>query len=66
MILMYWNEVHDGGVALLSVSQENAAMQSFTLLMVIFCAQFCWWMVKDRKVICGLMSIAFMGFSGVI
>ena len=27
----------------------NAAMQSFTLLMVIFCAQFCWWMVKDRK-----------------
>ena len=54
MILMYWNEVHDGGVALLSVSQENAAMQSFTLLMVIFCAQFCWWMVKDRKVICGI------------
>ena len=54
MILMYWNEVHDGGVALLSVSQENVAMQSFTLLMVIFCAQFCWWMVKDRKVICGI------------
>ena len=55
MILMYWNEAYEGGVALLQVAQENTAMQSFTLLMVVFCAQFSWWMVKDRKVICGIV-----------
>lgn len=55
MILMHWNELNEGGVALFRISEDAASMQAFTLLMTVLLVQLCWWLISGRRVIGGIV-----------
>lgn len=59
MILTQWNEAHEGGIMLLRVSENSAAISAFTLLAVVLIVQLSWRCVHGRKVICGAVYMAF-------
>ena len=61
MILMHWNELHDGGVGLFQIEAETTAMQAFSLAMIVLIVQLSWWMANGRRVIVGIIySVAWI------
>lgn len=55
MILMHWNELNDGGVVLLRVSEDTSSIQAFTLLMVVLLVQLSWRLVRGQQVVGGIV-----------
>ena len=57
MIIMHWNELHDGVVVFLAVEVSDAAIQTFTLLMVVLLTQLCWWIVSGYRLLSGIIYV---------
>ena len=55
MILTHWNELNNGGVALLRVPEDAAAVQAFTLLMTVLLGELVWWLVRGRRIVGGIV-----------